>query len=80
MQKKLSELDFGESGIINEICASEHELNRLGIRLNKRLRMITRQPIKGPIVVVIDDIEVALGLGIAENVIIRFDRKKQGDV
>jgi len=73
MQKKLSELNFGESGTISEICSSEHELNRLGVRLNKQLRMITKQPIKGPVVVVIDEMEVALGLGAAAHVIVRLE-------
>jgi len=68
--KKLSELEYGESGIVQEIRASQHELNCLGIRVKKRVKMVTRQPIKGPVVVIVDDMEVAMGLDTAEGVII----------
>jgi ferrous iron transport protein A len=68
--KKLSELEYGESGIVQEIRASQHELNYLGIRVKKRVKMVTRQPIKGPVVVIVDDMEVAMGLDTAEGVII----------
>lgn len=68
--KKLSELEYGESGVVREIRASQHELNGLGIRVKKRVKMVARQPIKGPVVVVVDDIEVAMGLDTAEGVFV----------
>lgn len=71
--KRLSELEYGESGFVREIRASQHELNCLGIRRKKQVKMVTRQPIKGPVVVVVDDMEVAMGLEIAEGVIIETD-------
>jgi ferrous iron transport protein A len=48
MHKRLSELEFGESGTVRESLASPHELNCLGIRAGKHPTTITRQPIKGP--------------------------------
>ncbi|KUK63046.1 MAG: FeoA family protein [Methanoculleus marisnigri] len=71
--KKLSELEYGESGIVREIRASQHELNCLGIRIKKQVKMITRQPIKGPVVVVVDEMEVAMGLDTAEGVVIETE-------
>lgn len=68
--KKLSELEYGESGVVQEICAAQHELNCLGIRVKKQVKMVTRQPIKGPVVVVVDETEIAMGLDIAEGIII----------
>lgn len=68
--KRLSELEYDESGVVREIRASQHELNCLGIRTKKQVKMITRQPIKGPVVVVVDGMEVAMGLEIAEGVVI----------
>lgn len=68
--KRLSELEYGESGVVREIRASQHELNCLGIRVKKRVKMVTHQPIKGPVVVVVDDMEVAMGLDTAEAVVI----------
>lgn len=73
MMKKLSELEYGETGIVREIRASVHELNCLGIRPDKRLKMLTKQPIKGPVVVTIDDMEIAMGLETAEDVIIDME-------
>lgn len=68
MHKRLSDLEFGESGTVREILASPHELNCLGIRVGKHLTMITRQPIKGPVVVAVDGMEVAMGLETAGHV------------
>ncbi len=74
MQKRLSELEFSESGTVRDIFASRHELNCLGVRVRKHLTMITRQPIKGPVVVAVDDMEVAMGLETARCVIVEVDR------
>ncbi len=68
--KRLSELEYGESGVVRDIRTSQHELSCLGIRMKKQVKMVTRQPIKGPVVVIVDDMEVAMGLDTAEGVII----------
>jgi ferrous iron transport protein A len=73
MQKRLSELEFGESGTVREILGSPHELNCLGIRAGKHLTMITRQPIRGPVVVAVDGMEVAMGLEMAGSVNVEVD-------
>jgi ferrous iron transport protein A len=73
MHKRLSELEFGESGSVREILASPHDLNCLGIRVGKHLTMITRQPIKGPVVVAVEGMEVAMGLETAGRVTIEID-------
>ncbi|MDN7024325.1 ferrous iron transport protein A [Methanoculleus sp. FWC-SCC1] len=72
MQKKVSDLEYGESGIVREILASQHDLSCLGIRRNKHLKMITRQPIKGPVVVIVDEMEVAMGIEIAAQVVVEI--------
>lgn len=71
--KRLSELEYGESGVVREIRAFRHELNRLGIRTKREVKMITCQPVKGPIVVIVDDMEVAMGLNIAEGVFVEVE-------
>ncbi len=73
MQKKVSDLEYGESGIVREILASQHDLNCLGIRHKKHLKMITRQPIKGPVVVLVDEVEVAMGIDTAAQVIVEIE-------
>jgi ferrous iron transport protein A len=45
----------------------------MGIRVGKKLKMITKQPIKGPVVVVVDEANTSLGLGIADKIIIEVE-------
>ncbi|KQC04235.1 MAG: iron transporter FeoA [Methanoculleus sp. SDB] len=68
MRKKLSDLAFGEKGVVTEILASGRELNCMGLRKGKQLKMITKQPIKGPVVVLIGEVEIAMGIRMAEQI------------
>ncbi len=72
MLKKLSNLDFGENGVVTEIRASAFELNCMGLRTGKKLKMITRQPIKGPVVVLVGEVEIAMGLEMASQVMVEI--------
>lgn len=69
-QKKVTEMEYGETGVVVELLGSRHDLNCLGIRKGKRLEMITKQPIKGPVVVLAEGVEVAMGLEIAALVVV----------
>ncbi|MDD3622990.1 MAG: FeoA family protein [Methanofollis sp.] len=69
-QKKVTEMEYGETGVIVELLGSHHDLNCLGIRKGKNLEMITKQPIKGPAVVLAEGVEVAMGLEIAALVVV----------
>ena len=42
MQIKLSALPFGERAVVREIRTSAHDLNCLGLRIGKELKMITK--------------------------------------
>lgn len=70
MQIKLSDLPFGEKAIVREIRTSPHDLNCLGLRIGKEMKMITKQPIKGPVVVLIGELEIAMGLETAEQIVV----------
>jgi len=71
MRKKLSEMGYGEEGIVESIEASlRYKIAGIGIREGKKIRMATRQPLKGPIVVEVDNSFTSLGLGIAEKIIV----------
>ena len=71
MEKKLSEMDFDEEGTVKEIDENlKHQVAGMGIRAGKNIRMATKQPIKGPVVVEIDKSLTSLGLGIAEKIIV----------
>jgi len=71
MRKKLSEMSYGEQGIVESIEASlRSKIAGIGIREGKKIRMATKQPIKGPVVVEVDNSFTSLGLGIAEKIIV----------
>ena len=69
MEKKLSDMDFDEEGTVKEIDENlKKQVAGMGIRVGKNIRMATKQPIKGPVVVEIDKSLTSLGLGIAEKI------------
>ncbi len=75
MKKKLSEMKYGEEGIVKSI---EEDLRirvaGMGIRVGKKLKMVTKQPIKGPVVVVVDKSTTSLGLGVADKIIVEVKK------
>ena len=75
MKKKLSEMDYGEQGTVTEI---EKDLQKrvagMGIRVGKNLRMVTKQPIKGPFDVVVDGAETSLGLDMAGKITVEVTK------
>ncbi len=71
MAKKLSEMDFDEEGTVKEIAEDlRKQVAGMGIREGKRVRMATKQPIKGPVVVEVDKSFTSLGLGIAAKIVV----------
>jgi ferrous iron transport protein A len=75
MEKKLSEMKYGEQGIVKSIKGDlRNKVAGMGIRVNKRIRMATKQPIKGPVVITVDESNISLGLGIAENITIEVEK------
>jgi ferrous iron transport protein A len=69
MAKKLSEMGFDEKGTVKEIDEDlRNQVAGMGIRVGKKVRMATKQPIKGPVVVEVDKSFTSLGLGIAEKI------------
>lgn len=75
MEKKLSEMGYEEEGIVKSI---EEDLRKkvagMGIRVGKKLKMQTKQPIKGPVVVTVDEASTSLGLGVAEKIIMEVKK------
>ena len=75
MEKKLSEMSYGEEGIVKSIEESlRDKVAGMGIRVGKKLKMITKQPIKGPVVVLVDEARTSLGLGIASKIIVEVEK------
>lgn len=74
MEKKLSEMDFDEEGTVKEIAEDlRAQIAGMGIRVGKNIRMATKQPIKGPVVVEVDKSFTSLGLGIAEKIVVEVE-------
>jgi ferrous iron transport protein A len=75
MKKKLSEMGYEEEGIVKSI---EEDLRKkvagMGIRVGKKLKMQTKQPIKGPVVVTVDEASTSLGLGVADKIIMEVEK------
>jgi len=71
MEKKLSEMEFDEEGTVKEIAEDlRKQVAGMGIREGKEVRMATKQPIKGPVVVEVDESFTSLGLGVAEKIVV----------
>ncbi|RKY40561.1 MAG: ferrous iron transport protein A [Candidatus Omnitrophota bacterium] len=69
MRKKLSQMKYGEKGIVKDIDNDLKErIAGMGIRIGKELKMITKQPMKGPVVVLVDGARTSLGVGIADKI------------
>ncbi|MHA1204979.1 MAG: FeoA family protein [Candidatus Heimdallarchaeaceae archaeon] len=75
MRKKLSEMGYGEEGMVKRIDESlRDQLAGMGIRVGKKLKMATKQPIKGPVVITVDKSSISLGLGIADKVLVEVEK------
>ncbi|MCD6153610.1 MAG: ferrous iron transport protein A [Syntrophobacterales bacterium] len=70
MQKKLNEMAYDEEGVVVKI---EEDLRQkiagVGIRTGKKIKMITKEPLKGPVVVMVDEAKTSLGLSVADKII-----------
>jgi len=75
MEKRLSEMKYGEKGMIKEIDKSlRAQIAGMGIREGKEVEMMTKQPIRGPVVVNVDRANTSIGLGLADKIIVEVER------
>jgi len=73
VEKKLSEMKYEEEGTVTDIKGTlRKKVAGMGIRVGKRLKMITKQPVKGPVVVLVDEANTSLGLDVAERIIVEM--------
>lgn len=64
-------MKYEEKGIVTDIeRILRKKVAGMGIRVGKKLKMITKQPIKGPVVVIVDEASTSLGLDVAEKIIV----------
>lgn len=65
----MSEMDYEEKGTVKKIEGSlRKQIAGMGIRVGKEIEMMTKQPIKGPVVVLVDRANTSLGLGLADKI------------
>ena len=75
MERKLSQMDYEEEGVVKSIKEDlKEKIAGMGIRVGKKLKMLTKQPIKGPVVVIVDKAETSLGLGLADKIIVEIEK------
>lgn len=78
MKKILADMNSGEIGRVTEILSGRGQASRtesksvlhlkhLGVTVGKELLVITRQPF-GPVVIEIDETEIAIGRGMAGKI------------
>ena len=75
MEKKLSEMKYGEKGIVKSINGKlRDQVAGMGIRVNKKIKIASKQPINGPVVVTVDESSISLGLGVAGNIVVEVEK------
>ncbi len=74
MQKRLDEMAYEEEGVVANIQEGVRtRVAGMGIRVGKKIKMLTKEPLKGPVVVVVDEADISLGIGIADKIIVEVD-------
>ncbi|MBA7625171.1 hypothetical protein ES703_32596 [subsurface metagenome] len=72
MDKKLSEMKYEEEGIVIKIGGGlKNKIAGMGIREGKGIKMMTKQPMKGPVVVTVDRSNTSIGLGLADKIVVK---------
>jgi ferrous iron transport protein A len=75
MEKKLSEMNYEEEGRVKSIEQDlKNKVAGMGIRVGKNLKMITKHPLKGPMVVEVDGAHTSLALSVAGRIIMEVKR------
>ena len=75
MEKKLSEMNYEEEGTIKRIEKGfKEKIAGMGIREGREIKMMTKHPIKGPVVVTVDRADTSLGLGLADKIVVEVKK------
>jgi Fe2+ transport system protein FeoA len=71
MEKKLSQMKFGEKGIVKKIPDDiRNYVSGMGLRLNKPVVICSKQPLKGPVVVASGNSSISIGRNLAEKIFV----------
>ncbi len=68
-------MKYEEEGIVKEIRDGlKDKIAGMGIREGRGIKMMTKQPIKGPAVVAVDRANTSIGLGLADKIIVEVGK------
>jgi ferrous iron transport protein A len=70
----ISELKEGQRAVITQLLGGPgfaQRLRPMGVREGKEVRMITRQPLGGPVVICIDDRATTVGRMMAQRIMVQ---------
>jgi len=76
--KALSQMQPGETGVIVEVQGGRGLVKRLedlGLRKGKKITKLSSQILRGPQVVKIDNIQIALGRGVSSKILVKLGEK-----
>lgn len=74
MVKDLYAMDINQEGVITAVEGGRRfRLTDLGLRVGKRVKMVTRQPLRGPVVVQLGEVTLSLGRGLAQKIKVTVD-------
>lgn len=73
----LTQLQPGESGVIKEMQGGHgfiRKLQSMGVRSGKRITKVSSHFWRGPQTVEVDNIQIAIGFGMAKRIMVEVDR------
>ena len=79
MEKKqttLAQMKQGQSGTVIQIKGGRHlanRLNALGVMPGKKITKISSMLMRGPVTIEVDRVQVAMGFGMAQKIIVKPD-------
>jgi len=76
MEISLIEMKPGETGVVKRLLGGHGFVNRLealGIRLYKKITKVSSMLMRGPIIVNVNNITIAVGHGMAKRIIVEID-------
>jgi ferrous iron transport protein A len=72
----LNDMPVGESGVVVKIrggALTTSRLSTLGIKIGQRIKKITQQAMQGPVIVEVGKTQIAIGFGMANNILLKRD-------
>ena len=75
-QVTLAQMQAGQSGTVVQIRGGHgmvNRLNALGIMPGKKITKISSMLMRGPVTIEVDRVQVAIGFGMANHVIVKTD-------